>query len=77
MDIITVYKLLESRRSELNNLAKKYDVRDQRLLVKSVELDRIINMYMKKFHEVGVQHHIQNKGIADISCARELIGTKG
>lgn len=76
MNPIAVYKLIESKRSELNTLASIYGVRDHRILVKSVQLDRIINMYMKKFQKEKIEHinNNQNDKMTNPSRTKELIG---
>ncbi len=48
MDIRTVDSLIERRRSELNTLVSIYGVEDQRVLIKSIQLDLIINEYFRK-----------------------------
>ena len=48
MDIRTVYRLIECRRTELNTLANIHGIGDQRVLEKSVRLDRIMNVYIRK-----------------------------
>lgn len=53
MNIVTVNRLIECRRNELNVLVSTYGIKDQRVMVKSIQLDRIINMYIhKKFHKL-------------------------
>ncbi|AJS58910.1 aspartyl-phosphate phosphatase Spo0E family protein [Paenibacillus sp. IHBB 10380] len=75
MNPITIYKLIESKRSELNTLASIYGVRDQRILVKSVQLDRIINVYMKKFQKEKIEYiNNQNDKMTNSSRTKELIG---
>ncbi|WP_438348699.1 Spo0E family sporulation regulatory protein-aspartic acid phosphatase [Paenibacillus sp. FA6] len=48
MDIRTVSRLIECRRTELNTLANIYGIGDQRVLEKSVQLDHIMNVYIRK-----------------------------
>ena len=48
MDIRAVYSLIEFRRNELNTLASIYGVEDERVLMKSEQLDHIINEYFRK-----------------------------
>lgn len=61
MNIVTVYKLIECRRNELNKLVNIYGMKDQRVMAKSVQLDRIINMYIhKKLQQLPLQHTDDN-----------------
>lgn len=61
MNIVTVYKLIECRRNELNTLVSIYGIKDQRVMVKSVQLDRIINMYIhKKLQQLPHRHTDDN-----------------
>jgi hypothetical protein len=36
---------IEEKRKELNDLAKEVGLKDRRVLTKSMELDRLLNMY--------------------------------
>jgi hypothetical protein len=48
LDLRTIYKLIEYRRAELRTLASIYGFLDQRVLDKSVQLDRIMNVYFRR-----------------------------
>ncbi|MEC0092362.1 hypothetical protein PMSD_08175 [Paenibacillus macquariensis subsp. defensor] len=62
MDIRAVYSLIEFRRNELNTLASIYGVEDERVLMKSEQLDHIINEYFrKKITECIQQINIMDK----------------
>lgn len=36
---------IEEKRKELNDLAKEVGLKDRRVLIKSMELDRLLNLY--------------------------------
>ena len=48
LDIRTVDSLIEHSRRELNTLVSIYGVEDPRVLIKSIQLDLIINEYFRK-----------------------------
>lgn len=48
MNLQTLDDLMEHRRRELNALAESYGVEDPRVLDKSIQLDRIMNFYIRK-----------------------------
>lgn len=79
MDISTVNNLIECRRSELNMLASVYGIRDQRVLVKSVELDRIINVYIRKKKSkepMNQQINSNHDRTVNTSATKTLIGVQ-
>jgi hypothetical protein len=53
MDLRTLYKLIECRRTELRTLASIHGFLDQRVLDKSVQLDRIMNVYFRRKRSLG------------------------
>ncbi|AOZ93102.1 aspartyl-phosphate phosphatase Spo0E family protein [Paenibacillus crassostreae] len=77
MDMRTVHKLIENRRIELNTLASIYGIRDERVLEKSAQLDRILNVYVRKkcSEEVSQQILIKRDGLRnnDQEYRRELL----
>ena len=48
LEIGAVYSMIECRRNELNTLASIYGVEDERVLIKSEQLDHIINEYFRR-----------------------------
>lgn len=75
MNIVTVNKLIECRRNELNALVSIYGIKDQRVMIKSVQLDRIINMYTyKKLQDLHFRPTDNNcsKKIVYTSCTKEF-----
>ncbi|MNP30442.1 Spo0E like sporulation regulatory protein [compost metagenome] len=61
MDIGTVNKLIECRRVELSTLASIYGIRDHRVLEKSVQLDRILNVYIRRKQSQDRSKHSFNR----------------
>ncbi len=62
LDIGSVYNKIECIRIELNTLASIYGVDDKRVLMKSEQLDHIINEYFsKKIDECIEQINIMDK----------------
>lgn len=42
-----IHQYIEQKRAELNRLAEKYGLSDSRVLVRSQELDRLLNKYQQ------------------------------
>jgi len=56
LDIGAVYSRIECIRIELNTLASIYGVEDERVLMKSEQLDHIINEYFRKKINECIEH---------------------
>ncbi|MGF7048857.1 hypothetical protein J2T13_003365 [Paenibacillus sp. DS2015] len=60
MNLETINELIECTRRELNRLASIYGIIDERVLNKSMELDEIINLYIRNKRLVGLGYRDMN-----------------
>ncbi|QQZ64488.1 aspartyl-phosphate phosphatase Spo0E family protein (plasmid) [Paenibacillus sonchi] len=58
-----IHQNIERKRAELNRLAEKYGVSDRQVLIKSQELDRLLNEY-----EVKKDYYKRKKEVGSNRC---------